>query len=324
MKIFITGGTGFIGSQLIEYFLDQKNAEIYTLVRNRKNLKWLENLDLHILEGDLFSIPPLPDDIDFVFHIAGITKANDSAEYYTVNQHGTASLLLALQSQKINLKKLVLLSSQAVCGPSTNGQPVDEDSPPAPITHYGKSKREAENEAFKFKERFPLTVLRAPTIFGPRDPVLLPYFKFIKKGILPSLGKEQRLVSLCYVKDLIRAFDLSISASLKNGEIFNVAYPNPRSWDELGLAAGKALDVKLRTIKLPLSTLYPWYLIAEFLGKISKNPSILSREKYFEMKQSAWIVNTEAAQEKLGFTPLLTFQDAIQETIDWYINNRWL
>jgi len=324
MKIFITGGTGFIGSQLIEYFLDQKNADIYALVRNRKNLKWLESLDLHILEGDLFSIPPLPNDIDFVFHVAGITKANKSAYYYTVNQHGTASLLQALQSQQMNLKRMVLLSSQAVCGPSFDGQHIRENSPPAPITHYGRSKLEAENEALKFKERFPLTVLRAPTIFGPRDPVLLPYFKFINKGILPSFGGKQRLVSLCYVKDLIKSFDLSIKGSLKSGNIFHVADPVPRSWDELGLAAGKALDVNLKTIKLPLCTFYPVYLIAEFLGKISNNPSILSREKYLEMKQSAWIVNTDAVQEKLGFTPLLSFQDAVQETIDWYKNENWL
>ena len=324
MKIFITGGTGFIGSQLIEYFLDQKNAEIYALVRNRKNLKWLENLDLHILEGDLFSIPPLPDDIDFVFHIAGITKANNSEHYYTVNQHGTASLLQALQTQKINLKKLVLLSSQAVSGPSSEGHPVREESPPAPISHYGKSKLESENETLKFRNRFPLTILRAPTIFGPRDPILLPYFKFINKGILPSLGKIQKLLSVCYVKDLIKAFDLSTSESLKSGDIFHVADSTPISWDELGLAAGEALKVKLRTIKLPISTLYPFYLISEMIGKISGNPSILSREKYLEMKQSAWTVNTEAAQKILGFTPFLSFQEAIQETMDWYKKNNWL
>ena len=324
MKIFITGGTGFIGSQLIEYFLNQKNADIYALVRNRKNLKWLKGLDLHILEGDLFSIPPLPSDIDFVFHVAGITKAIKSAYYYTVNQHGTASLLQALKSQKINLRRLVLLSSQAVCGPSNDGQPIKENRPSAPITHYGKSKLESENEALRFKEHIPLTILRAPTIFGPKDPVLLPYFKFIKKGILPSLGKGKRLVSVCYVKDLVRCFDLSIKGSLKSGEIFHVADPVPRSWDELGLAAGKALDLNLRRIKLPLCTLYPVYIFAEFLGKISSSPSILSREKYFEMKQAAWVINTEAAQEKLGFTPLLSFEDAVKETIDWYKKNGWL
>ena len=64
--------------------------------------------------------------------------------------------------------------------------------------------------------------------------------------------------------------------------------------------------------------------MAEFLGKISNNPSILSREKYFEMKQLAWIVNTDAVREKLGFTTQLSFQEAVQETIDWYIDNNWL
>ncbi|MFC2168486.1 NAD-dependent epimerase/dehydratase family protein [Acidobacteriota bacterium] len=324
MKIFITGGTGFIGSQLIEYFLDQKNADIYSLVRNRKNLNRLGSQDVHILKGDLFSIPPLPCDIDYVFHIAGITKVNNSAHYYNVNQYGTASLLQALKSQKVNIKKLVLLSSQSVCGPSLNGQPVREDSLPAPISHYGKSKLEAENEALEFKDRFPLIILRAPTIFGPNDPILLSYFKIIKKGILPSLGKVQRHVSLCYVKDLIKAFDLSIQTSFKSGDIFNVADPIPRSYDEFGLAAGKALNVKLKTINLPFCTLYPYYLISELMGKIRNNPSILSREKYIEMKQPAWIIDTEKAQKKLGFTPLLSFQDAVKETIDWYLKQDWL
>ncbi len=308
---------------MIDYFLDQK-ADIYALVRNRNNLKWLEGLDLEILEGDLFSIPPLPGDIDYVFHIAGITKANQSNRYYTVNQQGTASLLQALLAQKVKVKRFVFLSSQAVCGPSFEGQPVRENSPPAPLSPYGKSKLKAEEEALKFKGRFPLVVLRAPTLFGPRDPVLLPYFKFIKRGILPSLGRVQRLVSLCYVKDLINAFDLSSRHSLESGSIFHVAYPVPHSWNEIGLAAGKALNVNLWTIKLPLCTLYPAYLFAEFLGKIRNNPSLLSREKYLEMKQKAWIVNTDAIQEKLGFTPLLPFHDAIQETIDWYENAGWL
>ena len=324
MKIFITGGTGFIGSQLIENFLNQKNTEIYTLVRNRKNLKWLEGLELHILEGDLFSIPPLPSDIEYVFHIAGITKANSSAHYYTVNQYGTASLLQALRSQKIELKRMVHLSSQAVCGPSKTGQWIKENDPPAPITDYGTSKLNAEYEALKFKQYFPLTILRAPTIFGPRDPVLLSYFKFIKRGILPSLGKKPRLVSLCYVKDLIKSFDLSIQNPTKSGDIFHVAYPSPHKWDDLGQAAGKALDLKLKTIKLPIWTLYPIYGIAEFFGKISGNPSILSREKYFEMKQPAWIIDTETAREKLGFSPIKPFQEAVQETIDWYMSAGWL
>ena len=93
MKAFITGGTGFIGSHLIDYYLlNKKDVEIFALVRDPNNLKWLAKHDLHIIRGDLFSIPSLPSDIDYIFHLAGLTLASDLANYYTVNQLGTASL----------------------------------------------------------------------------------------------------------------------------------------------------------------------------------------------------------------------------------------
>ncbi|MGD2245110.1 MAG: NAD(P)-dependent oxidoreductase [Candidatus Aminicenantes bacterium] len=324
VKAFVTGGTGFIGSHLIEYLLNQKNADVYALVRNRNRLKWLEGLDIHILEGDLFSIPPLPGDIEFVFHIAGVTKANQPAKYYTVNQQGTASLLRALEAQCPCLKRFILLSSQAATGPSHSGQPVKENQLPSPISDYGRSKLQSEYEALDYKNLFPVVIFRASTIFGPRDPVLLPYFRIIKRGILPSLGSKPRYVSLCYVKDLIKAFDLSTKKPVQSGDIFHIAHSIPYRWDDIGLAAGRAMNKNLRTIKLPLCTLYPYYLVAEILGKIQNNPSLLSREKYCEMKQKGWIADTEAVGERLDFSPQFSLQHAIQETIDWYREKGWL
>lgn len=67
MRAFVTGGTGFIGSHLIDYLLENKGAEVYALVRDPTNLKWLTGLDVHLLKGDLFTLPSLPSDIDYVF-----------------------------------------------------------------------------------------------------------------------------------------------------------------------------------------------------------------------------------------------------------------
>ena len=117
MKALLTGGTGFIGSHLAELLLD-KSAEIFALVRDPHNLKWLKGLNIHLLEGDLLSIPSLPSDIDYVFHVAGLTNSSDVADYYTVNQQGTASLFKSLHDQKILPKKIICLSSLAAAGPS--------------------------------------------------------------------------------------------------------------------------------------------------------------------------------------------------------------
>ena len=124
MRALVTGGTGFIGSHLINHLLDKNKAEVYALVRNLENLKWLKGMDIRFLDGNLFSIPSLPTNIDYVFHIAGITKARKLADYYTVNQHGTASLFQALQAQNIKPKRIFLLSSTAAAGPSRDGNPV--------------------------------------------------------------------------------------------------------------------------------------------------------------------------------------------------------
>jgi len=324
VKTFITGGTGFIGSHLINYLINKKNTEIFALIRNLNKLKWLEGLNIHFLEGSLLSIPSLPSDIDIIFHIAGLTKTNKSGDYYTVNQQGTASLFQALLSQKVFPKKIICLSSIAASCPSCKGKPVKEYSPPDPVTPYGKSKLQGEIEALKFKDKFSIVIIRVGAVFGPRDKDFLSYFKIINKGILPSVALKPRLLSFCYVKDLVKALDLCTQKNLESGEIINIADPTPYTWDEFGQAAGIALGKTLRKIKIPLPFIYTVSLFSELAGKISRNPSILNRHKFREMKQQGWIVDTKKATEKLSFQPQYSLQEAVRETVDWYIEQGWL
>ena len=323
MKALLTGGTGFIGSHLAELLLD-KSAEIFALVRDPHNLKWLKGLNIHLLEGDLLSIPSLPSDIDYVFHVAGLTNSSDVADYYTVNQQGTASLFKSLHDQKILPKKIICLSSLAAVGPSFDGKPVQESDVPHPITPYGKSKLRGEAEALKFKEVYPIVILRAPAVFGPRDKDFLQYFKWIKRGALPAIGSKQRYMSLCYVKDLIRAFYLCSQKELESGEIFNIGDQNPCSYDEFGELAGQAMGKKLKKVKIPIPIGYLVASIADIAGRINKKPSILNLGKFKQMRQRAWIADMKKAKEKLSFQPQYSLQDAIQETLNWYIKQNWL
>lgn len=323
MKAFVTGGTGFIGSHLIEFLLKQKETEIFALVRNINKQKWLNGLPLHFLQGDLFSIPPLPRDLDVVFHLAGLTKSSKSVDYYTVNQKGTTSLFESLTDQKIR-PKIIYLSSLAAAGPSVGRIAVREDDSPHPLTVYGKSKLAGEEEALKFKGQFPLVILRAAAIYGPRDTDFLQYFKFIKKGILGSYTSKPKWVSLCYVKDLVQALHLSALRNLESGEIFNIADKTPYSWEELGRAAGRSLRKKLKKVIIPVPLFYLGALFSEIAGKVSKKPNIFNRDKYRDMRQEGWMADVQKAKEKLSFETQYSLEEAIQETIDWYLKNNWL
>jgi dihydroflavonol-4-reductase len=323
MKALLTGGTGFIGSHLAEFLLDE-GAVVFALVRDPHNLKWLKGLNIHLLNGNLLSIPALPTDIDYVFHVAGLTNSSNLADYYTVNQQGTASLFKSLHDQEIQPKKIICLSSLAAVGPSCDGKPVQESDVPHPITPYGKSKLMGEVEALKFKEVYPIIILRAPGVIGPRDKDFLHYFKWIKKGALPAIGSKQRYMSVCYVKDLIRAFYICSQKELESGEIFNIGDPNPCSYDEFGEMAARAIGRKLRKVKIPIPVGYLAALVADVAGKISKKPSILNLHKFKQMKQRGWVADMRKATEELSFQPQYSLQEAIQVTINWYLNHNWL
>lgn len=323
MRVLVTGGTGFIGSHLIEFLLD-KGDEVFALVRDVSNLKWLKGLNIHPLEGDLFSVPSLPSGIDCMFHLAGITKAIRKADYYTVNQQGTASLFQSLKSQNTSPKKIIHLSSLAAAGPCIDENPVRETDPPHPVTPYGKSKLLGEIEALKFKNSFHVNIIRVASVFGPRDQDFLQYFKWIKRGILPSLASKPLLLSLCYVKDLVRALDLFCRKEPKSGEVFNIANPEPYDYDELGKAAGKALRIKLRRVSLPLPMVFLAALVSELGGKFSKSPTIFDRQKFKDAKQARWVADIQKASHKLGFSCQYTLENAVEETINWYLVNNWL
>jgi dihydroflavonol-4-reductase len=324
MRALVTGGTGFIGSHLINFLLDTKKADVYALIRDPSQLRWLTGLDIHYLKGDLFSIPSLPSNIDTVFHIAGATKARNSADYYTVNQQGTASLFQTLHEQKISPEKVIYLSSMAASGPSPDGNPVKEDDRSHPFNPYGESKLLGEREALRYKEEFPLVILRVGAVFGPRDKDFLSYFKFIKSGIFPSIGSHQNYYSLCYVKDLIHAFDLCLQIDLNSGEIINIADPKPYTWEELGREAGKILKKKLFAIKIPVFLLYSIAVISEGANRLMKKPNLFDRRKLKELKQAGWLADTRKAKRLLSFSPHYNLREALKETLDWYIDKGWL
>ncbi|CUT00042.1 NAD dependent epimerase/dehydratase family protein [Candidatus Kryptonium thompsonii] len=186
MKALVTGGTGFIGSHLVDELLN-RGYEVRCIVRDTSNLKWLNGKDVEIFKGSLFDIDFLKkavEDVDYVYHIAGVTKGKNYQDYYRGNVETTQNLLEAcLENQK--LKKFVLASSLAAVGPGDDAIPVDETRQYNPITSYGKSKAEAEKVTLSFKDKLPITIVRPPSVYGPRDTYTFELFKYVKFGFLP-------------------------------------------------------------------------------------------------------------------------------------------
>ncbi|MDI6848621.1 MAG: NAD-dependent epimerase/dehydratase family protein [Candidatus Saccharicenans sp.] len=322
MTALVTGATGFIGSRLIERLL-AAGHRVRALVRNPAKLNWLQSVEnLVLLKGDLFSLPDLPADCEVVFHLAGLTKAAKPRDYYTVNQGGTASLLEKLETSGL-APRFIHLSSLAAGRPSPDRTPVREDEPPCPASAYGRSKLLAEEEVLKRKEKMPVIILRAAAIYGPRDEDFLQLFRIVKRGWLPSFSREL-VMSLCYLDDLVRAMELCASAPFRSGEIYNLADPVPRTWEEIGQEAARILGCQARPVRLPLWLVKGAAGVSEVFSRISSRPSALNLSKCRDMEKLSWVADTSKIKRDLGFETAWTFPQAMKVTLDWYRENNWL
>ena len=322
MKVLVTGGTGFVGSHLVEALL-RNNVEVFALIRDTKNLKWLQGLDIHLLQGDLFSIPSLPHDLDLVYHLAALSKATKEKDYYTVNHQGTASLFDSLERQKIK-PAVVVMSSISAGGPSAEGRPIREDDPPHPVSSYGRSKLLAEDEALRRKTELPVVILRPGIIFGPRDQDMLVLFKIFKLGFVPRFRDGRIKASFCYVKDVARALLLFLRRPVPSGEIFNIAMADPPSFLEFSKTIGRLMGFSLRSLSLPVKAVGLAARLAEWSARLKGKRPTFNRSLFREMREVRWVVDVRKAAEQLGFRADTLLESALAETIQWYREQGWL
>src|SRR5690606_19493616 len=119
-----------------------------------------------------------------------------------------------------NLKRFVLVSSLAAIGPSADGSPVPPDASPRPVTRYGRSKLEAERLALGRKDEIPLTILRPPMIYGPRDNESFAFFQSVSRRFLPYLGNGQNTLSVIYAADAAGACVRALEADVPSGSAY--------------------------------------------------------------------------------------------------------
>jgi nucleoside-diphosphate-sugar epimerase len=241
-------------------------------------------------------------------HIAeqGLVKARSAAEFEAINAGGTANLLAAADEVAPALHRFVFVSSLAAHGPSEGGRPRPADAPANPLTAYGRSKLHGEELVRDWSRADRAVIIRPATVYGPRDPALLPFFKAARWRIAPLLMGGRNRISIIYAEDAARAIAQAATAQAElSDKVYSLDDGNIYSWRDLWAYFAAALA-------------------SESFGFLLRRPVMLTREKVLEMSQPAWVCSHAALREEIGWSPRVDIVEGAKLTARWYREQRWL
>lgn len=328
MKILVTGGTGFLGSHVVEQ-LSNEGHDIVALARKSSNTRFLQSLKNVVLAygavEDRDAVREAMSGVDAVIHSAGLVKARDEDEFLRTNAGGTENLLDAAREIAPTLKRFVLVSSLAAIGPSEDGHPIAPDRAPAPVTRYGRSKLEAERRALARKDELPLTILRPPMIYGPRDVETFAFFQSVSRRFLPYIGTGQNTLSVVYASDAASACVRAVHADVPSGSAYFLDDGSTYVWLDMLHEIERALGAEaLLRISVPFPVFRAAAFASETLGKLRGKAVMLTRDKANELAQPHWVCDASATRRDLGWEPQVQWSEGARRAVEWYRANAWL
>jgi dihydroflavonol-4-reductase len=325
-KALVTGANGFVGSHLVEGLL-RNGYQVRCLVRKTSNLKWLSGLNVEYVYGDIAdkdSLTGAVQGVDVVFHCAGLTKARSREEYFKANAEGTRNLVSVCLENNPDVKRFVYVSSQAAVGPGADEKPLDETAPCRPITYYGESKLEGEKIVLENLSRLPVTIVRPPAVYGPRDTDVLGFFKAANYGFRISFGFGQSFLSLVYVKDLVDGIILAAENPQSVGQTYFIADDTVYSWKEAFEIIARVLDKRTIPLRIPRSFVFFVAFITQSFCALFGKAAVLNVQKAREITRRYWGLDVFKAKAQLGFSPAHDLVNGAEETVKWYKEMGWL
>ena len=222
MKIVITGGSGFIGSNIAKLLKNQHKVTIFDIKQ--------KNMDINFIQGNINDSKRVIDklkDFDLVIHLAAslgvINTEENPVMTLDTNMGGTKNVLEACRINKI--KKIIFSSSSEVYGEPVK-IPIDENDKSIPITTYGISKLTAEEYIKVYSKNYGIqyTIFRLFNVYGDDQATDWVVAEFVSKAIANKSivihGDGSQIRAFCYVTDVAKAFEKALKKA--NGEIINV------------------------------------------------------------------------------------------------------
>lgn len=316
-----------MGSHILDR-LRQDGREVRLLLRETSDtgfiLPHLDDVDVcYGSLSDRDSLAETLEDVTSVIHCAGKTKAVHPQDYYTVNRDGTANLVEAANRRSNRLRHFVQISSRAVSPPATGQAPASEDTPPEPVSEYGRSKLQAEN-VVRETCNIPWTILRPSAVYGPRDTDFFGLFRAARWHIRPLFDGGTQELSLVYAPDLSRAAVRVLEETNAYGRTYNVAETEIRTTSDLTDHIARAMDTWTIPLYLPGIALYPLCLAQQWISRLSGKASILNLQKYAELRAPGWACSVDRIREDLGFECPTDLSSGVRRTLDWYRTHEWL
>jgi dTDP-glucose 4,6-dehydratase len=313
MKILVTGGAGFIGSNFLRYMLEQHhdykivNLDNLTYAGNLENLKDLkDNTRYTFVKGDIANTKTVAEvmagGIDAVVNFAAESHVDRSIEepgiFVKTNVLGTQVLLDAARKYKVN--KFLQVSTDEVYGTLGPEGLFSEKSPLQPNSPYSASKTGADLLVRAYHKTFGLNVniTRCSNNYGPYQfpEKLIPLIitNALENKDIPVYGDGMQIRDWLHVSDHCSAIDLVLHNGA-DGEVYNIGGNNERT---------------------------NLYIVKTVLKELGKPDSLIKHVTDRLGHDRRYAIDATKIRAELGWAPYHTFETGIKETISWYLNNR--
>ena len=301
MKMAITGGTGFVGSHVVDLAV-AAGHQVQALTRReqaeRDNVQWVRG-DL----DDRAALKKLVEEADAVVHVAGVINAPDAAGFEHGNVAGTLAMLAAATAGGVH--RFVHVSSLAAREPN--------------LSLYGGSKARAED--LVRGSGLDWSILRPPAVYGPGDRETLELFKMAKLGLMlmPPRGR----VSVIHVHDLARLLLSLAEPGAPSAIVIEPDDGQPGGWShgEFMRAIGHALGKTPQVVPVP----GPLLRLAARIDRLARRDRAkLTPDRVAYFLHRNWTVDLRLRAPPTLWEPSVKLNQGLKETADWYKLQGWL